>query len=289
MNCPGKICVPVTVLLLALAAIAWWSIAGLPDGKLRIWFLDVGQGDAILARLPAGEWMLTDGGPDAGILDDLGRIIPFQERELELVILTHPHADHLDGLLEVFRHYRVKNLLLTGVNYDYDGYARLLETAGQQQVKLWYPQPGRDFRIGRTGIDVIYPDQPLTGRSLENVNNSSLVYRLVTGKNVLFFSGDLETEKETELLETAGLRLSAQVLKAGHHGSKTSNSPSFLQRIKPNVTIISCGIGNKFFHPFAGTLKNFLAENSRIFRTDLDGTIEVIIGGQDRDYVAYGK
>jgi len=257
------------LVIIIVACWIWWS---LPAGKLQIWYLDVGQGDAILARLPEGEWILTDGGPDAKVLEWLGKIMPFYDREIELMILTHPHADHINGLLEVLNRYQVNNLLLTGVEYDYVAYRQLQDLAKLKGVKIWYPQQ-RDFRIGKTALDIIYPQESWVGKHIANINNSSLVYRLISGKFIGFFSGDLEMEKEAELLKKPALNLNAQVLKAGHHGSKTSNTLDFLKRIRPQKVIVSCGAGNKFGHPFAGTLDNFRAIGATIFRTDLDGLI----------------
>jgi len=286
------------IALTVLFVLAWQA---LPDGRLRLWFLDVGQGDAILMRFPAGEWVLVDGGPDASVLAHLGRLIPFYERELELVILTHPHADHVDGLVEVLERYRVRNLLLTGVKYDYAGYERLLDVAREGGVKLLYSSDGVDYAIGRSGLDLIYPGTMLRGRGIENVNNSSLVFRLIHGEWRGFFSGDLEEEKEVELLTgravsggarapmaesgagepggraPGGLDLSANLLKAGHHGSKTSNSADLVKAIGPREAIISCGAGNSFNHPAPQTLETFRRAGVTVRRTDLEETIEVAV------------
>ncbi len=268
----GVITAVVAVLVLSL-----WGWQSLPDGRLHLWFLDVGQGDAILMRLPAGELILVDGGPDDLLLEKMGSLLPYYERDLELVILTHPHADHINGLVEVLGRYRVKNLLLTGVQYDYIGYDRLLELAAANGVKFWYPGGGRDLRIGRVGLDLIYPAEPLNGRGFKNINNSSLVFRLIEGDFAAMFSGDAEKEVEKELLERPGLRLEAELLKAGHHGSKTSNSVEWLRRVGPGRVVISCGADNSFGHPFAGTLENFRKIGAEIFRTDLEGTIALDI------------
>lgn len=259
-------------IIVAISLLAW---PGLADGKLTVWYLDVGQGDAILMRLPAGEWILTDGGPDAVILDRLGEIMPFYEKEIELVILTHPHADHINGLLEILNRYKVNNLLLTGVNYNYVAYRQMMEIAKLKNVRLIYPRQGEDLRLGKTAIDLIYPENNLIGRSFSNINNSSIVYRLIFGNFKAFFSGDLEMEEEMKLLAREKLQLSANLLKAGHHASKTSNTQDFLQRIKPLTVVVSCGINNTFKHPFAGTLENFKKAGAEIFRTDLDGTIRI--------------
>lgn len=254
-----------------------WSIAGLPDGRLRVWFLDIGQGDAILMRLPAGEWVLVDGGPDGKVLDLMGRVMPFYERRVELVINSHPHADHLNGLVEVLARYEVDNLWITGVKYNYAGYQKMLEEAAEGGTRVIYTS-AKDGSIGKVGFDLIYPLRSLQGEGMENVNNSSIVFRLIYAGRRIFFSGDLEEQKEAELVRADGLNLEADILKAGHHGSKTSNTEDFVRRIGPDYAVISCGVENKFKHPFPGTLERFGRLGLTVYRTDLDGTVEVEVG-----------
>lgn len=263
----------VAVVLLGVLA-----VMGLPDGRLHLWYLDVGQGDAILMRLPAGEWILNDGGPDGSVVNWLSREMPFYERTIDLVVLSHPHADHLDGLVEVLKRYRVKNIMMTGVNYDFVGYDKLKELVAAQGLKVIYVSGKSDYRFGKVGLDMIYPVEDLRGRVMNNLNNSSIVYRLIYGKFVAFFSGDLEMGKEAEVLQDGGLHLKADILKAGHHGSKTSNTGEFLKRINPQWAVISCGVANQFGHPDAGTLARLWEIGARVFRTDIDGTVEVVVG-----------
>lgn len=263
----------VTIWLLA------WAIAGLPDGRMHVWFLDIGQGDAILMRLPVGEWVLVDGGPDGKVLDLMGRIMPFYERKLELVINSHPHADHLNGLVEVLARYDVENLWITGVKYNYAGYQKMLEEAADGETKIIYTS-AKDGRIGKVGFDLIYPQRSLQGEGMENVNNSSIVFRLIYAGHRIFFSGDLEEQKEADLVLVQGLNLQADILKAGHHGSKTSNTEEFVRRIGPDYAVISCGVDNKFKHPFPGTLERFGRLGMTVYRTDLDGTVEVEVGSR---------
>ncbi len=251
-----------------------WCGAALPDGKLHIWFLNVGQGDAILMRLPAGEWILNDGGPDNSVIEQLSKEMPFYERTIDLVIVSHPHADHINGLVEVLKRYQVKNIMLTGVKYEYAGYDNLRQLIAARGIRPIYIFGKDDYKFGKIGVDLIYPWEDLRGRGMNNINNSSIVYRLIYGKYKAFFSGDLEQEKETEVLKHAELHLHADILKAGHHGSKTSSTLPFLERIKPSWAVISCGIENKFGHPFPGTLENFRMIGATVYRTDIDGTVE---------------
>ncbi|MCC6643798.1 MBL fold metallo-hydrolase [Candidatus Peregrinibacteria bacterium] len=269
----------VLIIGIALSWFLAWAIAGLPDGHLRVWFLDVGQGDAILMRLPAGEWVMVDGGPDAKVLDWMGRIMPFYERQIELVVMSHPHADHINGLVEVMQRFEVKNMLLSGVKYNYAGYQKILEDAASQKTRLWYGQK-EDWRIGKVGFDLLYPQRSLQGEEMENVNNSSIVFRLIYAGKRIFFSGDLEEKKERDLTQS-GQRLKSEILKAGHHGSKTSSTEELLEAVKPYYAVISCGVDNKFKHPFPGTLERLNDHGVTVFRTDIDGTVEVEIDGED--------
>ncbi len=279
-------------ILLALLGLGAWGTSSLPDGQLHLWFLDVGQGDAILARLPAGEWILVDGGPDPAVLmQQLSLHMPFYEKTIDLVVLSHPHADHLQGLREVFQRYQVRHLFDSGQSYDSEAYLHLLSLATSQGSQ--YHLIGgrnRDWRLGKLGLDIIYPGSSLQGRKLSNANNGSIVMRLIQGNFRAFFSGDLEMEKEAELAADPSLHLRADLLKAGHHGSKTSNTEIFLARIQPRQVIISCGVNNRFHHPFPATLSRLQSTGAAIYRTDLDGTIQVTVGpGQPPRFTTNNK
>jgi beta-lactamase superfamily II metal-dependent hydrolase len=270
----------ITALLMVTSMILMTMIFRLPDGKMHVWFLNVGQGDAALIKGPLGEIILIDGGPDNKVMEALNIGLMPYEREIDLVILSHPHADHLNGLIDVFKSYRVKNLLITGVKYDYAGYRELLRIAGNGGAKIWHVDGSFDLKLGRIGLDLIYPEKNLQNKSMENVNNSSIVLRVIYGSKKIMFSGDLEEEKEREIAQQ-NLHLGTDVFKAGHHGSKTSNTSEFLKKIKPDIAVISCGIDNKFRHPFPGTLERMSRLGITVYRTDLDGTVEMSTDGKN--------
>lgn len=274
--------------LVGLCLVTLYCIWRLPDGRLHVSFMDVGQGDAVLLRGPMGELVLVDGGPDGLVLDRMGRELLPYEREIEMVIVSHPHADHIAGLIEVLRNYQVRNLLFTGVKYDYSGYRELMSLAKARGVRVLIARSDEDFRVGWMGFDVVYPTRSLEGKSFPNVNNSSIVFRLVYGEKMMMFSGDLEEEKEKEVV-AGGADLKADLLKAGHHGSKTSNSAGYLAKVAPSVVVISCGVDNQFGHPFAGTLERLLGTGAEVWRTDLDGTVEGESDGEVLSVRAVGK
>lgn len=256
-----------------------YCLYSLPDGKLHIFVLDVGQGDSILLNLPTGEHILVDGGPDEKVLSELPKHMPFYEHTIDAMILTHPHADHMNGLIEVLKRYTVKQVLLTGVSYSNPAYKIFLEEIAVQHSALLFATNEHDFQISNLVLDLLYPPRPLQGQEFANLNNSSIVFRLLFGKTKYFFSGDLELEGETKLLKS-NFDLSANVLKAAHHGSRTSNSPDLLDLVKPDYALISCGIDNKFKHPHPETIQHFLERGITIYRTDLNGTVEVVSDGE---------
>ena len=265
--------------LVICAALLYFCLGSLPDGRLHVYMLNIGQGDSLLIRTPAGGYVLVDGGPDDSVMRELSAVMPFYEHTIDTVILTHPHPDHVNGLVEVLKRYKVRQVIMTGINYSYPGYAAFLDELERGRVSVFLAN-GSDFRTGALVFDFLFPFETLQGRTFENVNNSSIVFRLLYGKNVIYFSGDCELECEGKLVES-GLDLSADVLKVGHHGSRTSSSEALLDLVfgdgpgRIGKALISCGVDNRFKHPHAETVAKLQARGVKIFRTDVDGRVEV--------------
>lgn len=240
-------------------------------GGASVYFLDVGQGDSVLIRSSDGDNILVDGGPSSLVLDRLGEVLPFWSRKIDLLVLTHPHDDHIIGLISVLERYEVSAVLITGVKYKsayYDEFLRLIDEAG---VKVYFAEAPVDFKFGDVFLDVIYPFFSIVDDEFSNLNNSSIVIKVSfsDGESVLL-TGDCEVECESEILDAD---IDADVLKAGHHGSRTASSAAFVKAVSPEKVVISVGAGNKFGHPHAETLRTF--SGVRVFRTDLDGTVEM--------------
>jgi competence protein ComEC len=259
-----------------LLIFAWGE---LPEERMQLSFMDVGQGDAILIQTPEGHNVLVDGGPKSKVLEELSDMLAFFNRQIDLMILTHPHADHLEGLVEVLKRYEVGAVLLTGVAYDnyyYDEFLRDLAVLQEtDEIDIYVARAEEDYRVGSVYFDVLYPIESLAGRRINNLNNSSIVMR-VSGpwESRILLSGDCEAECENEILE-AGFELTSEIFKAGHHGSKTASSYEFVRAIEPDVAVIQCGEGNKFRHPHGETLRTFYRLGvHEIYRTDLDGRVE---------------
>ncbi len=253
-------------------------IASLGDGLLHLSYLDVGQGDAILIRTPAMEYILIDGGPDGRVLQEISTVMPFYERTIDLLVLSHPHADHVDGLVEVLERYDVGSVLLTGVSYRYPGYERFLDLVTEKKVKIFFVNGEYDYRFGSLVFDIVYPLESLQGAHFENINNSSIAMRVLFGSHSFFFSGDLELEGEAKIIKN-GIDVRADVLKAGHHGSRTSNSEEILDLMRPSWAIVSCGVDNSFQHPHSETVRNLQKREVPLYRTDIDGRVDVVTDG----------
>lgn len=292
-----------------LALLLGFCLASLPDGKLHVFVLDVGQGDSILIQTPTSERILIDGGPDDAVVQELGKVMPFYEKNIDAVILSHPHLDHVNGLVEVLKRYHVGTVMMSGVKYNFSGYFAFLDQIAAQKIPVVYSgakvarasdasmrvaagsggtDVPADYQLGSVTLDMLFPFESEQGRSFENQNNGSIVFRLLYGKRSFYFPGDLEKEGEEKLV-ASGLDLRADFLKAPHHGSKTSSTPALLDRIQPLFAAISCGVDNKFKHPFPGTLEHYQERKISIFRTDLDGIVEAVSDGDFLRVKALGK
>jgi competence protein ComEC len=262
--------------------------SGKPHGMVRATFLDVGQGDAALVDLPNGEAIVIDGGGLVGSPIDVGMHVLAPElrarrrRALAAVVLTHPHPDHFDGLATGLDAMRVGALWDTGQGDREQvggAYAVLLNRMRSRAVPVLRPEAlcGRRM-LGGAQLDVIAPCPEYS--SDRGPNDNSFVMRLTYGARAFLFVGDAEQEEEAMLLKTSRDRLRADVLKVGHHGSRTSSTPAFLAAVSPSEAIVSVGCRNRFGHPAASTLAALAARGLRVWRTDRDGAIAVTTDGK---------
>lgn len=253
------------------------AFRALPDGYLHVYFLDVGQGDSILIRTPSDQFILIDGGPDDKVLTELNDVMPFYKKRLDFVILTHAHADHINGLVSVLKRYDIGQVLITGARSHGFYYEEFLRIINELNIPLVIAESARDFDFGDfVYLDILYPIESLLGREISNINNSSIVARLLYGENKLLLTGDAEIEVEKEQLMT-DFDLRASIYKVGHHGSRNSSSLEYLKEIRPDTAVIQCGIDNKFNHPHPETLINLVRVlNGEIYRNDLQGRVHLI-------------
>lgn len=255
-----------------------------PDGHLHIWVLDVGQGDGILIRTPNGHTALIDGGPGATpLLSEMGEHLPFWQRDLDLMVLTHPHQDHVMGLIEVLERYDVDQVVQTEFTATGGLDAQWLHSVKSEGAPVHYPMPGETISFeGEPEIElrVLSPPMPegrTTGSNRnDDINNASVVLRLSYGNHNILLAGDAQEAAEAEMSRLPGEELASEVLKVGHHGSDTSSTPGFIARVRPQVAIISVGADNKYGHPSSETLQTLQEAGATLYRTDRNGTVEVI-------------
>jgi competence protein ComEC len=265
---------------LGLAVVAVWSaVWSQPDGRLHVAFLDVGQGDAVFITTPRGHQVLIDGGPEPDVLlRELGRRMPFWDRSLDLVILTHPHADHLTGLIPLPERFEIGAVLDNGMSASghlggawaeslaslrSGGVTRILQARAGMRIQL---EPGVTLHVLNPGLL----------RSTD-AGDHSVVVRLTWQNASFLFTGDVGEDAE-RALQKSGQPLSSTVLKVAHHGSASSTTPAFLAAVNPQLAVISVGADNRFGHPAREVLAR-LSERE-VLRTDERGTIEVVTDGR---------
>lgn len=262
--------------LLGVALLIWTQViyADKPEG-LQVDFLDIGQGDATLINLPNGEQALVDGGPDSSILSQISKYMPPFDHKIEHIILTHPHADHLSGLVQVLERYDVGEVIDTGMDYDSSTYRKWQSQISLKNIPHREVSEGMVLDWGDVQFEVLWPVKtPGEESSDSNVNNTSIVGRLVYGQTAVMLTGDAEVGPQTSLCELSEEKLKSDVLKVAHHGSQNGTVECFLQKVEPSVAVISVGKDNKYGHPHAAALKLLDKYVSEVLRTDEVGTIE---------------
>lgn len=268
------------IALLALVAVAVWTVALTePDHRLHVYFLDVGQGDAIFIETPSGRQVLIDGGPSPQtIAMALGKRMPFWDRSIDLVVLTHPQEDHLAGLVEVMRRYQVAMVLEGGLGKGPASYGEWQALLKEQGIPRLEATAGQRIDLGAgVALEVLHPHAGPEWSGSSDVNNASAVLRLTAGYASFLFTGDVGVAAEKELL-TRGGELKSTVIKVAHHGSDTATSPQFIEAVDPQMAVISVGADNRFGHPAPQTLERLVGRP--VYRTDQRGTIEVVSDGQ---------
>lgn len=251
------------------------------QSDLQVYFLDVGQGDASYIKNASGQDILIDGGPDNSVLNQLDKVMNFGDREINLVILSHPHADHLTGLLEVLQRYQVDEVWETGVEYPSTTYAKWHQDIAQKNIPRKLVQAGESKSFGNLKFEILSPLSPLENKKIDNLNNASIVNRLDFERFSVLFTGDAEKDVQKQLLSppAGGKNIHTDILKVAHHGSENGLLEDFLRVVRPAIAIISVGQNNKYGHPHQATLSLLKDLAVRIYRTDQNGTIEISSDG----------
>ncbi len=261
----------ITIFLLSLFSFGVRGDVQSDGGILKVSFLDVGQGDSILIESPTGTQVLIDGGVDSRVLTELSHALGFFDKDIDMIIATHPDGDHIGGLIDVLMRYDVHTIVMTENENDTpiaDAFQKMVMEEG---AKVIYARKGQVYDLGSgeagsTTLSILFPDHDPT--NLES-NMSSIVARLSYGESSYLLTGDSPIEIEEYLVHQAGSALMSDVLKVGHHGSRTSTSENFITAVSPTHAIISAGKDNSYSHPHKEVVDR-LTEHSVIQKNTAD-------------------
>ena len=254
--------------LMVAASLTWYAVAAEErSGVLTFAVLDVGQGDAIFIESPSGTQILVDGGPNGAVLREVGEVMPFYDRTLDLLVVTNPDKDHFAGFIDVLRAYEVERVLepgTTGAASEYSLFQQAIENEGAQHMLA---RRGQVYDLGGGAtLAILFPDRDVSGL---DTNDGSIVAKLTYKATSFLLTGDTTSAVEEYLAHLDKERLDVDVLKVGHHGSKTSTSDALLGFASPSIAVISAGRDNKYGHPHS-----VVTERLSRFEAETLGTYE---------------
>lgn len=262
----------VVVFLLLVTALVWYLVLRVERGVLTVAFLDIGQGDSIYIEGPNGNQILIDGGPNAAVLRQLPKVMPLFDRSIDVVVATHPDADHIGGLVDVFERYKVSYFIEPGIPNDTAPYFALQEKIEiEKDLVEVVARRGMVVDLGRgVALRILFPDRDVSGIE---TNTGSIVARLEYGQTSVLLTGDSPISIESYLVSLGAEDLHSTILKLGHHGSRTSTSEAYVEAVSPDVAIISAGKDNRYGHPHKEVI-GILSELMVPYRnTSEEGTI----------------
>lgn len=266
------------------AVVVWWPLllaatSGAASNEyLQVHFLDVGQGDAIFIETPDGVQVLIDGGPDGTVVRQLSAVMPLLDRTIDLVIGTHPDKDHIGGLIDVLERYQVDHILVTG-NQGITAVAkRFQDSVVAEGAVVHAAQAGQWYRLGEEVLLLVY--SPAGRADVMESNASSIVAQVVFGEISFLLTGDATIAIEDYLASTFGTRLDSDVLKLGHHGSRTSSSELFLDTVTPQYTVVQAGSDNSYGHPHPEVVERVTTRSIPMLHTGEVGRVTIVSDGQ---------
>lgn len=268
-----KICGGFILFFLSLNWLIWFEVFNIANkAELTISFFDVGQGDAVFIESDDGAQILIDGGPNGRILSHLGAAMPYGDNFIDVVVVSHPHADHVAGLIEVLKKYEVGAAIESGVFYDTPEAEEFQRLVSEKEIKrILVEKPSKLSFFNGAVIRFLYPDTSYAGKHVKDINETSLIAVLEYAGKKILFTGDAGRATESGLLQN-GVLEDIDVLKVGHQGSRYSSTNKFLNKISPEYAVISVG-KNSYGHPHPDALLRLASAGAKIFRTDLDGTV----------------
>ncbi len=267
--------------LVVVLGLVWSAASAAPDGRLHVVFFDVGQGDAALITSPAGRNILIDGGPDgADTCSALGRFMPFYKRDIDLIVSTQPHADHLAGLVDVVERMDVGMIVQSPAEHDSLLSARWRQTLERAGLEALSPASGHRIDLGDgTIIDFLGPRAEGYTGSSDDIDNNALIARVSYRSVSFLFAADVRADVERAMVRN-GLSLDSTVLKVSHHGSSTSSCAQFLSAVSPSLAVVSVGVDNEYGHPHESVLDGLRAQGCELLTTAQSGAVECISDGE---------
>ncbi len=241
-----------------------------PTPSMTVHFIDVGQGDAILIDSGSTEILIDAGEKNSGAADYIKNYI---DGPIEVMIATHSHTDHIGGLIPVLEYFSVRDIWLNGENASTKTFAEFMNVVNTEQAVIHRAERGNFIQAGTLTLQVLHPAQSFSG----DANGSSIVVSMVYGSVKFLFTGDADSEAESDMLSSLS---DVDILKIAHHGSRYSSSPEFLSAVKPEVAIYCAGTGNSYGHPHAETINVLNMAGTKVYGTDTHGTITVKTDGK---------
>lgn len=236
------------------------------SGENAVHFIDVGQGDSVLVK-SNGKYMLVDAGEE----DKGSVVVNYLKKQgiknIEYVVATHPHSDHIGGIDDVINNFKVSNIIMPDVSAGTRCFENMLDAVEKNNVKAIKSELGYTFELGDFKCSILGPVN-----ISDDTNNNSVVMKLVLGNDSILLTGDCSRDEENDILNKSG-DISADVIKIGHHGSSTSSSEEFIRKVDPKIAVISCGKDNEYGHPHKETLNTLNKYGVKVYRTDLDGSV----------------
>lgn len=240
----------------------------------QIHMLDVGQGDSFLLVTPEQNHILYDGGPGNAVLMELSAVMPYMLDKIDLMVISHPDKDHIEGLAYVLDRFDVGAVLMSAPEHDTLLFKTIIDKL--DDLPVYIADDDTDFAFGDTYLDVLYPFEPIFGKAARNSNNTSVVIKVSFGGIKLLLNGDAEKEAESAMI-AKGVDLKADILKAGHHGSSSSNTEAFLRAVDPDLFLISAGRDNSYGHPTAEVIERISKLGIDSLNTIDDGRVSLVL------------
>ena len=253
------------------------TLKSVPQGELSVTFIDVGQGDCALIRSHCGATMLIDAGDRGRGARIMQHLHSAGVSKIDYLVATHPHADHIGSMAHIIRNMEIGDIFMPRVQHNTNTFENLIDAIIDKDLGVRTPAPGERVSLGDAEVVFLSSACP---RGTNNLNNNSIVLIVRYGEHSILFTGDAERPVEDALVN-ARTNISATVLDVGHHGSSTSTTANFLRRVAPEIAVIQVGAGNRYGHPTQQTINRLTQRGTKIYRTDIHGTIQITTNGTE--------